>query len=430
MTSSPTARPAERPATGRLRPPRPSPVESPDEAESNAARADTAARVSSPTAPGSQTALRVANRRRVVDAVRELGAVTQARIARETALAPSTVSSIVKELTRCDLLAVELDHGGRRGQNVRFSPRAGHLLGVDVGHRHVAVAVADLNVEILARKCCELPPDHGAAEVLETARRMADELRDELGISAQRFLQAGIAVPAPVAERGRELDSAAILPRWAGMDVQDLASRVLDCPVVLENDANAGAVGEHSLGAGRDVRDMAYLKVSHGVGAGLVLGGRLYRGATGSAGEIGHVTLDERAGLCRCGNRGCLETFVSSAAVLGLVHSSGRPLETVPDVVDAALAGDPGCTRVVADSGGLIGGAVAQLCNLLNPQLVVVGGDLARAGDLLLEPLRRAVEKYTLQRGDRVRITTSELGPLAHLTGALLLARAGTPLPV
>ena len=112
------------------------------------------------------------------------------------------------------------------------------------------------------------------------------------------------------------------------------------------------------------------------------------------------------------------------------MHSSGRPLETVPDVVDAALAGDPGCTRVVADSGGLIGGAVAQLCNLLNPQLVVVGGDLARAGDLLLEPLRRAVEKYTLQRGDRVRITTSELGPLAHLTGALLLARAGTPLPV
>ena len=430
MASSPTALPAERPAAGRPGPPHPATVGSPHEAECNAARAETAARVANPTAPGSQTALRVANRRRVVDAVRELGAVTQARIARETALAPSTVSSIVKELTRCDLLAVEPDHGGRRGQSVRFSPRAGHLLGVDVGHRHVAVAVADLNVEILAQKRRELPPDHGAAAVLETARGMADELRHELGITSQRFLQAGIAVPAPVAARGRELDSAAILPHWAGMDVQDLASRILDCPVVLENDANAGAVSEHSLGAGRDAQDMAYLKVSHGVGAGLVLGGRLYRGATGSAGEIGHVTLDERAGLCRCGNRGCLETFVSSAAVLGLVHSSGRPLETVADLVDAALAGDPGCARVVADSGDLIGGAVAQLCNLLNPQLVVVGGDLALAGDLLLDPLRRTVEKYTLQRADRVLITASELGTRAHLTGALLLARAGTPLPV
>ena len=172
-----------------------------------------------------------------------------------------------------------------------------------------------------------------------------------------------------------------------------------------------------------------------GVGAGLVLGGRLYRGATGSAGEIGHVTLDERAGLCRCGNRGCLETFVSSAAVLGLVHSSGRPLETVPDVVDAALAGDPGCTRVVADSGGLIGGAVAQLCNLLNPQLVVVGGDLARAGDLLLDPLREIVRsgkvpaQLLLELGVLLdlRLQLLHRGPVAAgaLVTALLVDRLG-----
>ncbi len=382
------------------------------------------------SAPGSQTALRLANRRRVVDAVRGLGAVTQARIARETALAPSTVSSIVKELTACDLLTVEPDHGGRRGQRVRFSASAGHLLGVDVGHRHVAVALADLNLEILAQRRAELSPRHGAREVLDTVRGMADELRDELGIPAERVLRAGIGLPAPVDAQGRGLDSAVILPHWSGLDVRELAAHVLGCPVVVENDANAGAVSEHALGAGRGARDMAYLKVSHGVGAGLVLGGTLYRGATGAAGEIGHITLDERAGLCRCGNRGCLETFVSSAAVLELVRPSGQPVESVSDVVDAALAGDPGCSRVVSDTGRVIGVVVAQLCNLLNPELVVLGGDLARAGELLLEPLRTAVDRYTLHGSSPVRVVPSELGPRAHLTGALLLAREDTPLPV
>lgn len=381
-------------------------------------------------APGSQAALRVANRRRVVDTVRSLGQVTQAEISRETALAPSTVSSIVRELTACDLLAVDGGHGGRRGQRVRFSASAGYLLGVDVGHRHVEVAVADLNLSIRARRRTELPAGHRAADVLATAREILWELRGGLHIAADRVLRAGITLPAPVDAQGRGVDSRAILPHWAGIDVQATAARVLGCPVVVENDANAGALSEHALGAGRGVQDMAYLKVSHGVGAGLVLGGRLYRGGTGAAGEIGHITLDERAGLCRCGNRGCLETFVSSSAVLGLVHSSGEHPRSVQEVVDAALAQDPGCTRVVADTGRLLGAAVAQLCNLLNPELVVLGGELSRAGGLLLDPLNESVRRYALHGGTQPRTVASELGPQAHLLGALVLARSRTPLPV
>ena len=362
--------------------------------------------------------------------MRTLGAATQARIARETALAPSTVSSIVKELTASDLLAVATDHGGRRGQQIRFSPSAGYLLGVDVGHRHVTVAVADLNLEILAQRRSELSPGHGAREVLKAVQGMATRAREELGVPEGRVLHAGITLPAPVDAQGHGLDSGSILPRWSGTNVRELAAQVLGCPVVVENDANAGAVSEHALGAGQGVRDMAYLKVSHGVGAGLILGGSLYRGATGSAGEIGHITFDERAGLCRCGNRGCLETFVSSAAVLDLVRPSGEPVHTVADVVEAALAGSPGCARVVSDTGQALGVAVAQLCNLLNPELVVLGGDLSRAGELLLEPLRAAVERYTLRGSSPVRIEASALGARAHLVGALLLARTCSALPV
>ncbi|RKQ35167.1 ROK family transcriptional regulator [Kocuria tytonis] len=381
-------------------------------------------------APGSQAALRRANRRRVVDTVRSQGAVTQARIARETALAPSTVSSIVKELTACDLLAVEPDHGGRRGQRVRFSASAGYLVGVDVGHRHVEVALADLNLEIRARRRSELPAGHRAQDVLAEVRETCSDLRASLGIAPDRVLHAGLTLPAPVDAQRRALDSDAILPRWAGTDVRALAARLLDCPVVVENDANAGAVSEHALGAGRGVADMAYLKVAHGVGAGLILGGRLYRGASGSAGEIGHITLDEGAGLCRCGNRGCLETFVCAPAVLDLVRTSGQHAGTVADVVATALQGDPGCRRVVADTGRVLGSAVAQLCNLLNPELVVLGGELGQAGDLVLDPMMEAVDRYSLHGDTRLRIVPSELGAGAHLMGALILARSESSLPV
>ncbi|MDO4919137.1 ROK family transcriptional regulator [Kocuria sp.] len=383
-----------------------------------------------PASPGSQAGLRVANRRRVLDAVRSTGAVTQASIARETALAPSTVSSIVKELTACDLLVAAPEHGGRRGQRIRFSPGAGHLLGVDVGHRHVEVAVADLNLDLPARRRIDLPGEHGAEDVLRTVRETARELLEGLGIDPGRVLHAGLTLPAPVPTGGRSPRTRSILPGWAGTDVAAGAAAALGCPVVVENDANAGAVAEHALGAGRGVRDMAYLKVSHGVGAGLVLGDSLYRGAHGCAGEIGHFTLDEGAGLCRCGNRGCLETFVSASAVLDVVATSGQPLPGVSQVVDAALAGDPGCRRVVADTGGLLGGAVAQLCNLLDPELVVVGGDLARAGDMLLDPLLAVVRRRTPEGGTRVRAVPSLLGADAHLLGALVLARSRTPLPV
>ncbi|WP_098053836.1 ROK family transcriptional regulator [Kocuria marina] len=382
-------------------------------------------------APGSQTALRLANRRRVVDAVRELGAATQASIARETALAPSTVSSIVHELTACDLLAMEPEHGGRRGQRVHFSESAGYLVGVDVGHRHASVAVADLNLDVRAQRRIDLPAGHRAEDVLTGAREILDELRTSLDVPAQRILGAGLTLPAPVDAECRGLGSEAILPAWAGLDLRALATGTLGCPTVVENDANAGAVAEHALGAGRGTAHMAYLKLSHGVGAGLILGGGLYRGATGSAGEIGHVTLDERAGLCRCGNRGCLETFVSSQTVLDVVASSGRRVESVGDVVREALAGDPGCTRVITDTGRLIGGAVAQLCNAFNPELVVVGGELARAEDLLLDPVRDAVQRYAV-RGcvSGLRIVTAQLGARAHLIGALIRARAETSLPV
>ena len=383
------------------------------------------------TAPGSQTSLRVANQRRVITAMRTLGTTTQATIARETALAPSTVSSIVHEMVTAGVLAMESSHGGRRGQQVRFSDNAGFVVGLDVGHRHLTVAVADLNQDIKARERFDLPAGHNVDDVLGTADSTLDSLVRGLKVPRTKLLTAGLTLPAPVDLDGRVVSAGAILPAWADIDVSAAASARLGLPVAVENDANAGAVGEFVQGAGRGVANMAYIKVAHGVGAGLVLNGELFRGATGSAGELGHMTLDEQGEVCRCGNRGCLETFISSEAVLRLLgHTRGHEL-TISDVVDSALAGDVGCARVIGDTGRTLGTTVANLCNIINPELVVVGGELARAGDLLLDPLREIVSRYGVQGCTRdLTVTAAELGPQAHLAGALIMALENVSLPV
>ena len=381
--------------------------------------------------PGSQTSLRNANQRRVLETVRRHGRLTQAQISRRTALAPSTVSNIVHELIGAGLLAMEADNAGRRGQLISFRGSAGHVVGIDVGHRHLTVAVADLNQRILAQRRHDLPAGHRFAEGLELVSTVLDDLLEDAGLPRSGLLAAGLTLPAPVDLEGRLISAAAILPAWGGIDVREESGRLLGLPVVVENDANAGALGELAWGAGRGTRNMVYVKVGHGVGSGLILNGSLFRGATGAAGEIGHSTLDERGKVCRCGNRGCLETFVSSGEVARLLAGTHGPDLTVEGLVDAALAGDVACGRVVGDTGRTLGPTVATLCNTLNPELVVIGGEIARAGELLLGPLRETVSRHGVHGNVRdLRIEAARLGLQAHVAGAVIVALQRAELPV
>ncbi|EST37327.1 transcriptional regulator [Streptomycetaceae bacterium MP113-05] len=373
--------------------------------------------------PGSQSSLHRANLERVVRAVRTAGSLTQAEIARSTGLSAATVSNIVRELKDGGTVDVTpTSAGGRRARSVSLSGDAGTVVGVDFGHSHLRVAVGNLAHQVLAEEAEPIDVDASAHEGFDRAEALVHRLLKATRISLEKVVGVGLGVPGPIDVETGALGSTAILPGWAGTRPrQELAER-LGVPVYVDNDANLGALGEKVWGSGRGATDLAYIKIASGVGAGLVINNQIYRGPGGTAGEIGHITLDESGPVCRCGNRGCLETFTAARYVLPLLYSSHGPDITMPAVVRLARDGDPGCRRVVADIGRTIGSGVASLCNLLNPSRIVLGGDLVEAGDLLLDPVRDSVARYAIPSAARqLTVAPGTLGGRAEVLGALAL---------
>lgn len=358
------------------------------------------------------------------------GELTQAEIARRTGLAPATVSNLVRELTAAGMLEVaDVENPGQRGRAVKLTRSAGLAVGIDFGHRHLTVAVADMAHEVLAEQRVELGTGHRAEDGVTRAGELLDAALAELQCDRGDVRAVGMGLPAPVETATHQVGGPSILPGWVGVDAAALASEQLAMPVYVDNDANLGVLAEHMWGAGRGTSELAYIKLSDGVGAGLVLDGRLYRGRAGTAGEIGHMTLDEFGPVCRCGNRGCLETLVASHVVVGLLESSRGPGLTIADIVAMAEAGDPACARVLADTGRNVGIAAASLCNLLNPERLLIGGELALAGELLLEPLRAALRRYAIPSAVRtLDVRIAALGARAQVLGAVALGlRAAMP---
>lgn len=378
--------------------------------------------------PGSQTALRRANRDRIVAGLRVHGsAPTQAEIARETGLAPATVSNIVRDLEREGVVVVA-ESGRRRRVRLLDAGRASLAAGVDYGHRHVTVAVASADGQVAAERRADLDPDLPATEGLRLAARLLDEVAVEAGVEIADLAGVGMGLPAPIDTRTGSVGSLTILPNWVGLRASALAEKAFGRPVVVDNDANLGAVAELRWGAGAGVANLAYLKLSDGVGAGLIMDGRLYRGPAGTAGEIGHTTVDEFGALCRCGNRGCLETLAAARHVTELLAPVTGAELPIGAVVARARGGDRACARVIADIGLQVGSAIADLCNMLNPEMLIVGGELAQADDLLLGPIRQVITRRGIPSAtDQLELRVAALGARAHVLGGVALALAEAP---
>ena len=371
------------------------------------------------TEPGSASALRAANRRRLMELLRARGPMRQAELARASGLSPATVSAIARDLRDEGLLREDGDGDGR-GAELVLDRSAGVAVGVDFGHSHVRVAVADLAHTVIGEAEERLDVDHAAAEGIACAGRLVRRLLDEAEAPPGRVAGVGMGLPGPMIAATGEVGDSAILPGWIGARPQALLRAELDLPVRVENDANLGALAETVWGAGRGCSDLVYVKVATGVGAGLVLDGRLYHGATGTAGELGHVTIDRDGPVCRCGNRGCLETFAGADAVLDPLRQHRGEL-TLARVLAAAAEGDAGCRRVVADAGRALGVAIAGVANLLAPERVIVGGELSRAGEVLLTPLRETFARSAIAAVREVPVVAGVLGDRAEVLGAVAL---------
>ena len=380
-----------------------------------------------PVPAGSLTGLREQNRARVVDVLRDAGGASRAELARRTGLSRTTVGSLVADLI-ADGLVSERDNGargpegGRPGVLVTLDRAAGAVVGVDFGHSHVRVAVADLAYTVLAERATELAVDEAGTDGLDTVAELLTELLEEAGMPRDRVFGAGMGLPGPIERASGLVRSGAILPSWVGVDAAAELSARLGLAVHLDNDANVGALGESTFGAGRGFEVVAYLRLDAGIGCGMIIDGRPFRGAHGFAGEMGHVLVDPDGVICRCGNRGCLETLVSGPAVCELLRRSHGELG-VPELLALAHGGDSGARRAIADAGRVVGRATADLCNYLNPDVVVVGGELAGAGEALLGPMREAILRYAIPAATaRLQVVGGQLGERAEVLGALALA--------
>ncbi|MCI0686914.1 MAG: ROK family transcriptional regulator [Sporichthyaceae bacterium] len=395
------------------------------------------------------------NARRVAEVLRARGPSTRAQLARATHLSRPTISATITELTAAGV-AVELAAGvagelaaatvveaapgpdrragarsasGRPAGVVRLTRQAGLAVGVDVGRRHIRVAVADLGHDILLESATRLEEDADDAPqpVLDRAASMIEQALAEVRAGSDEVVGIGMGVPAPMTLDGR-IGAPRLLPGWGELSPGHELSARLGIPVQVNNDANLGALGEFHWGAGRGASVLVYVKLATGIGAGIVLDGELFRGSAGTAGELGHITIDARGPVCRCGNRGCVELAAGGRALVAQARHTYPELADVADLVELANSGDPGCRRLLTDAGTQIGLALSGLVNLINPERILLGGELGNAADLMLDPLRRGLAESAMPAAvETVTVLPGELGDrAAALGGVLLVMRAPT----
>ncbi|GAA1354172.1 ROK family transcriptional regulator [Falsarthrobacter nasiphocae] len=375
-----------------------------------------------PRAPGSQSALRARNRQRLREILAD-GPATQAQLSRSTGLSPATVSNIVAEMVDAGAATREATtSSGRRAWQVSLTASREVAVGVDIGRRHVRLVAATAARQLLGERFVPLPVGHTAQRTLAVAVEEYRALLEEIGRRNEDVIGVGVGIPGPIDQRSHTVIEGAILPEWVGIDLLPGLERAFNRPVRIGNDANLGALGEAHFGDHREVSNLVYIKVGTGIGAGIVVGGSLLAGALGVSGEIGHMGLQSSDVVCRCGNRGCLETVASTKSLLDNLRLAGRDVSTSEDIPRLAQSGDLAAIRFLEDAGRAIGEASGHLANILGPELIVVGGPLACLEAEFIAPLEASMRRHSVPLiRETVRVLPSSRGDLTEALGAVAL---------
>jgi predicted NBD/HSP70 family sugar kinase len=377
---------------------------------------------------------------RVLDFLFREGPANRVDVVRGTDLSRATVSKLVGELQAQGLVSEQREpvtisgpsgRSGRPPTLLALNPQRGAFGGVDFGHSSVRVAIADLSGALIAESRTDLDVDNEAERAIVAAVEGLSALATEAKLARRRLLGVGAAISAPVRRDSGSLAAAGILPGWDAISLRGELQGRLGVPVHVANDANLGALAEVRTGAARGASNVVYLMLSSGIGGGLVLDGALFTGHSGMTGELGHIPVDPHGALCRCGNRGCLETVAGAQRLLEDLRPALGAAATLEEAASRARDGDPACAARFAAAGIAAGRVAGGICNVVNPELVIVGGELIVAGDLLVEAVREGLTQTAIPpvRAD-VRVVAATLGDRAELLGAIGLAIAEADIAV
>lgn len=376
--------------------------------------------------PADLALMRELNEQRVLTLLRQEGPISRAELARRSNLSRSTISSIIAALLASNIVqetGIGYSNGGRRPIMVEFNYQSSYAIGVELGDTALTILLTDLAANVLRRVHAPFDITAGPETCLAQLVAQINRVLKDAQVLPAKVVGVGVGVPGPLAyATGRPVTPPA-MPGWHDIPLRALLEDALGLPVFVENDANLGALAEHHWGAAQGCDNLAYVYLGDGgIGCGLILDGKLYRGDVGSAGEIGHLTIEEHGPACRCGAFGCLEALAGTPALLRRARALGLNCANTGDLIRLAEAGNRQAAALLHTTGEYLGVALANLLNMINPGCVVIGGALSAAGERLFEPLHATLRQRGLGVAvEHVAIVPGALGYEVVAVGAVSL---------
>ena len=352
---------------------------------------------------GNRDLIRAINRSAVLNTIKNFGPISRTDIARRTGLSAATITGITTVLIE-DSLVFEKEQGdssgGRRPILLALNPRGGFVVGLKLTEENVTAALTDLEATVIAKQTI-LIEDISVDMVINSIVEVVEKLELQASIEQQNLFGVGIGL-AGIIDADRGVLRYSPIFGWHDVPLVDLLQSRLKVPVFIDNDVNTFTLTERWFGKGQGVDNFLTVTVGRGIGMGIVVNGQLYQGVKGGAGEFGHTVINPEGPMCDCGKRGCLETYASDPALVRAAKTSfengkmKKAVNSINELQALAEEGDPGAKNVYAEAGETLGRGIANLINVFNPELIIIGGEGVGAGDLLFKPLCKAVDNYVM----------------------------------
>jgi len=352
---------------------------------------------------GNRDLIRAINRSAVLNTIKNFGPISRTDIARRTGLSAATITGITTDLIE-DGLVFEKEQGdssgGRRPILLALNPRGGFVVGLKLTEENVTAALTDLEATVIAKQTI-LIEDISLDMVINSIVEIVEKLEHQASIEQQNLFGVGIGL-AGIIDADRGVLRYSPIFGWHDVPLVDLLQTRLKVPIFIDNDVNTFTLTERWFGKGQGVDNFLTVTVGRGIGMGIVVNGQLYQGVKGGAGEFGHTVINPEGSMCDCGKRGCLETYASDPALVRAANEAfengkiTKAVNSIEELQTLAEKGDPGAVTVFAQAGETLGRGIANLINVFNPELIIIGGEGVRAGDLLFKPLCEAVDKYVM----------------------------------